>query len=66
MYGGFILPPDGDGAHLGVLFWHKDGFRPPADATIAQGAMGVGRNYGPTTDHDGQTQRTSTVNHGRQ
>jgi hypothetical protein len=34
--------------------------------TIAQGAMGVGRNYGPATDHDGQTRRNSTVNHGRQ
>jgi len=29
-------------------------------------AMGVGRNYGPTTDHDGRTQRTSTINHGHQ
>jgi len=26
MYGGFIVPPDDQGAHLGVLFWHKDGF----------------------------------------
>ena len=26
MYGGFIVPPDDDGADLGVLFWHKDGF----------------------------------------
>lgn len=26
MYGGFVVPPDDDGAHLGVLFWHKDGF----------------------------------------
>ncbi|TYJ55684.1 hypothetical protein B9479_003588 [Cryptococcus floricola] len=26
MYGGFIVPPNDDGAHLGVLFWHKDGF----------------------------------------
>ncbi|MFI8256401.1 proline racemase family protein [Streptomyces filamentosus] len=26
MYGGFLVPPDDDGAHLGVLFWHKDGF----------------------------------------
>jgi hypothetical protein len=25
-----------------------------------------GRNYGPATDHDGHTQRTSTVNHGHQ
>ena len=26
MYGGFITPADDDGAHFGVLFWHKDGF----------------------------------------
>jgi proline racemase len=26
MYGGFLVPPDDDGAHVGVLFWHKDGF----------------------------------------
>ncbi|MGW4564807.1 proline racemase family protein [Streptomyces sp. NPDC004561] len=26
MYGGFITPPDDEGAHFGVLFWHKDGF----------------------------------------
>src|SRR5690349_21135207 len=26
MYGGFIVPADDQGADLGVLFWHKDGF----------------------------------------
>src|SRR5680860_727618 len=26
MYGGFIVPPDDDGADFGVLFWHKDGY----------------------------------------
>jgi proline racemase len=26
MYGCFIVPPDDEGADLGVLFWHKDGF----------------------------------------
>jgi len=26
MYGGFLVPPDDDGADVGVLFWHKDGF----------------------------------------
>ena len=31
-----------------------------------ESAMGVGRNYGPITDHDGRSQRTSTVNHGHQ
>jgi proline racemase len=26
MYGCFLVPPDDPEAHLGVLFWHKDGF----------------------------------------
>ena len=26
MYGGYIVPGDDEGAHFGVLFWHKDGF----------------------------------------
>lgn len=37
MYGGFITPPDDDGAHFGVLFWHKDGFSTACGhGTIAQ------------------------------
>src|SRR5690242_20807834 len=30
MYGGFIVPPDDDGADLGVLFWLRTVSRPPA------------------------------------
>ncbi len=26
MYGCFLVPPNDDGADLGVLFWHKDGY----------------------------------------
>jgi proline racemase len=26
MYGCFLVPPDDAGAHVGVLFWHKDGY----------------------------------------
>jgi len=26
MYGCFLVPPDDGGAHLGALFWHRDGF----------------------------------------
>lgn len=26
MYGGLVVPPDDDGADLGMLFWYKDGF----------------------------------------
>jgi proline racemase len=42
MYGGFIVPPDDDGALLGVLFWHKDGFSTACGhGTIALGAWAV-------------------------
>src|ERR1051326_4402324 len=42
MYGGFIVPPDDDGACLGVLFWHKDGFSTACGhGTIALGAWAV-------------------------
>lgn len=38
MYGGFIVPPDDDAAHLGVLFWHKDGF----STACGHGTMALG------------------------
>jgi proline racemase len=42
MYGGFIVPPDDEGAHLGVLFWHKDGFSTACGhGTIALGVWAV-------------------------
>jgi proline racemase len=42
MYGGFLTPPDDDGAHFGVLFWHKDGFSTACGhGTIALGAWAV-------------------------
>jgi proline racemase len=42
MYGGFIAPPDDAGAHLGVLFWHKDGFSTACGhGTIALGVWAV-------------------------
>ncbi len=42
MYGGFITPPDDEGAHFGVLFWHKDGFSTACGhGTIALGAWAV-------------------------
>ena len=42
MYGGFLVPPDDDGAHLGVLFWHKDGFSTACGhGTIALGAWAL-------------------------
>ncbi len=42
MYGGFLVPPDDDGADLGVLFWHKDGFSTACGhGTIALGVWAV-------------------------
>lgn len=41
MYGCFLLPP-AEGAHLAVLFWHKDGFSTACGhGTIALGAWAV-------------------------
>lgn len=41
MYGGFLVDPSA-GAHLGVLFWHKDGFSTACGhGTIALGAWAV-------------------------
>src|SRR5436853_2836710 len=55
MYGGFIVPPDDEGADLGVLFWHKDGFSTACGhGTIALGAWAVesGRVPGPVVTID--------------
>lgn len=42
MYGGFIVPPDDDGADFGVLFWHGDGFSTACGhGTIALGVWAV-------------------------
>jgi proline racemase len=42
MYGGFLVPPDDGNAHLGVLFWHKDGFSTACGhGTIALGAWAI-------------------------
>jgi proline racemase len=52
MYGGFIVPPDDQGADLGVLFWHKDGFSTACGhGTIALGAWAAetGRVAAPRT-----------------
>src|SRR5262249_28502730 len=52
MYGGFIVPPDDDGADLGVLFWPKDGVSTACGhGTIALGAWAVetGRVAAPVT-----------------
>ncbi len=65
MYGGFIVPPDDDGADLGVLFWHKDGYSTACGhGTIALGAWAVesGRVAAPD---DGEVDVTIDVPSGR-
>jgi proline racemase len=42
MYGGFVVPPNDDGADFGVLFWHKDGYSTACGhGAIALGAWAV-------------------------
>jgi proline racemase len=65
MYGCFLVPPDDDGADLGVLFWHKDGYSTACGhGTIALGAWAVesGLVTGP---HDGEAHVTIDVPSGR-
>ena len=65
MYGGFVVPPDDDGANFGVLFWHKDGYSTACGhGTIALGAWAVesGRVDAPA---DGVVDVTIDVPSGR-
>jgi proline racemase len=65
MYGCFLVPPDDDGADLGVLFWHKDGYSTACGhGTIALGAWAVesGRVAAP---RDGEAGVTVDVPSGR-
>ena len=65
MYGCFLVPPDDDGADLGVLFWHKDGYSTACGhGTIALGAWAVesGRLAAPA---DGEVDVTIDVPSGR-
>ena len=65
MYGGFLVPPDDDGADFGVLFWHKDGYSTACGhGTIALGAWAVesGRVPAPA---DGEVDVTIDVPSGR-
>jgi proline racemase len=65
MYGGFITPPDDDGADFGVLFWHKDGFSTACGhGTIALGAWAVRTGLVPSAP-DGETVVTIDVPSGR-
>ena len=65
MYGGFIVPPEDDGAHFGVLFWHKDGYSTACGhGTIALGVWAV-QSGRVTADPDGVTPVRIDVPSGR-
>lgn len=65
MYGGFITPPDDDGADFGVLFWHKDGFSTACGhGTMALGAWAVSSGI-VAVDPSGTTEVTIDVPSGR-
>jgi proline racemase/trans-L-3-hydroxyproline dehydratase len=65
MYGCFLVPPDDDGADLGVLFWHKDGYSTACGhGTIALGVWAVETGVVPALD-DGETDVTIDVPSGR-
>lgn len=65
MYGCFLVPPDDDGADLGVLFWHKDGYSTACGhGTIALGAWAVQTGRVPAKP-DGDTDVVMDVPSGR-
>lgn len=65
MYGGFITPPDDDGAHFGVLFWHKDGFSTACGhGTIALGVWALQTGH-VAADPSGTTDVVVDVPSGR-
>jgi proline racemase len=65
MYGCFLVPPDDDGARLGALFWHKDGFSTACGhGTIALGAYAVDSGLVDAPD-DGEVAVTVDVPSGR-
>lgn len=65
MYGGFIVPPDDDGADFGVLFWHGDGYSTACGhGTIALGVWAV-HSGRVASDPNGTTPVTIDVPSGR-
>jgi proline racemase len=65
MYGCFLVPPDDGGAHLGVLFWHNEGYSTACGhGTIALGAWAVDTGRVPAPD-DGEVEVVIDVPSGR-
>ncbi len=64
MYGCFLVPPDDPGAHLGVLFWHRDGYSTACGhGTIALGAWAA--EAGRLAPGDGEAELVVDVPSGR-
>lgn len=65
MYGGFVVPGNDEGAHFGVLFWHKDGYSTACGhGTIALGTWAVESGLVPASP-DGVTDVVIDVPSGR-
>jgi proline racemase/trans-L-3-hydroxyproline dehydratase len=65
MYGCFLVPPDDDGADLGALFWHKDGYSTACGhGTIALGVWAV-ESGRVGAEPDGEVDVTIDVPSGR-
>lgn len=65
MYGCFLVPPDSAGAHLGALFWHKDGYSTACGhGTIALGVHAVQEGLVEAAA-DGETEVVVDVPSGR-
>jgi len=65
MYGGFIVDPDDDAAHFGVVFWHGDGYSTACGhGTIALGVWAV-QSGRVQADPDGVTPVVIDVPSGR-
>jgi proline racemase len=65
MYGGFVVPPNDEGADFGVLFWHKDGFSTACGhGTIAMAVWAVDSGRVAAPD-DGEVDVTIDVPSGR-
>jgi proline racemase len=65
MYGCFQVPPNDPGAHLGVLFWHKDGYSTACGhGTIALGVWAVHSGL-VRADPDGESDVVVDVPSGR-
>jgi proline racemase len=65
MYGCFVVPPDDDGARLGAVFWHKDGYSTACGhGTIALAVWAVDTGRVPAAP-DGETDVAIDVPSGR-